>query len=154
MYRLNALTIELPPLRERGEDLDLLIDYFFETISGEMELEDVRLSPEARHRLRNHRWEGNVRELKNTIRSSLATAGNRILSSKDLSLEEESETKTPGYPEESLPDKVLQFEVSVINRTIEECGGNKSRAAEQLGITRQTLFNKLKKFEKKNFDQS
>ena len=142
-YRLNVFPIVLPPLRERQEDALLLADQFLEALNVS-EGTAKRLSADARERIRAYPWPGNVRELKNELQRAF------IMSEEVI----EIDGVTPGPPPTSAPPSGAQqpsdvggslddAERQLILATLERCGGDKKRAAEILGISLKTLYNRL-----------
>ncbi|MCL1552296.1 sigma-54-dependent transcriptional regulator [Xanthomonas nasturtii] len=141
-YRLNVVPIELPPLRERGQDIVLLAHYFLRGGHGSARA----LSPAAQARLLAHPWPGNVRELRNVMqRSQLLVRGHRI-EAEDLD-EALGETATqhfaPVPSDVSLPEAVARLEKQMIQAALAHSGGNRAEAARRLGIHRQLLYRKL-----------
>ncbi len=145
-YRLNVVTLHVPPLRERREDIPLLAQRFLETFSERNRKTIKGFTPQAMDRLLKYPWPGNVRELMNMVERAVVLSRSEYLDEADLSpaLREPVPEKTP--PEElgSLP--LEDVERATILRTLEQAGGNKSEAARRLGITRRTLHQKLKKY--------
>ncbi|MBM2824898.1 MAG: two component, sigma54 specific, transcriptional regulator, Fis family [Dehalococcoidales bacterium] len=139
-YRLNVVTVELPPLRERKEDIPLLAQYFLKKFAAENKKEITGFSPEATQFLLQYEWPGNVRELENAIERAVILARNSSIQGTDL-------------PQENLllaPSVLLARTLSEVERKhitniINEAGGNYSQAAKILGISRATLYNKLRK---------
>jgi transcriptional regulator with PAS, ATPase and Fis domain len=151
--RLNVVTITLPPLRERMEDIPLLANYFLQKSTEENHKNISYISPEALEMLMQYSWPGNVRELENTIERAVIFSIHPIILPEDLpqkflqSLserkEERVERKPPILPEKLLPLKAI--EKSYVLRVLEETKGNKKKAAEILGIDRTTLYRILEK---------
>ncbi|HUI44259.1 MAG TPA: sigma-54 dependent transcriptional regulator [Terriglobia bacterium] len=137
-YRLNVFQIELPPLRERREDVPLLADHFMRKFAPAMNKRIVRVSPQAMDLLQRYDWPGNVRELENAVERALVVAREPELREEDFTLK----LPAPGHEARTLEDA----ERLHILRVLEECGGNQSRAAAILDIDRVTLHNKLKKY--------
>ena len=138
-YRLNVFRIELPPLRERREDIPALVDHFVRKFSLAMNKHIIRVAPAAMNQLQQLQWMGNVRELENAVERAMVVAQEPELREQDFIL------KTP--PTFSIVDKSLdQVERAHILRVLEECGNNQSHAAEILGIDRVTLHHKLKRY--------
>jgi len=137
-YRLNVFQIELPPLRERKEDIPLLVDHFCRKFSLSMNKRIVRVSPKAMERLQGYDWPGNVRELENAVERAMVVAQEPEVGEQDFTLK----LALPSNGARTLEDA----ERLHILRVIEECGGNQTRAAEILDIDRVTLHNKLKKY--------
>ena len=148
-YRLNVIRIDVPPLRERKEDIPLLVDHFIREYSRR-EKKNVRgISAEALNVLMNHDFKGNVRELENAIERAVIFAEGEVITRADLPvfLEIKSESELAGAGAESskpLPDRVRDLEIREIRRALEKSGGVKSRAARMLGITERMLSYKMK----------
>lgn len=136
-YRIFVVPIFLPPLRDRPDDIPLLAAAFLDQSSpGELR---PRLTPQALMRLRQHRWSGNVRELKNTIERSLLISGKPLLDADDLH-----------FLPTSLADSdvaLIVAEKTTIQRALERRSGNQTQAARDLGVARTTLIAKLKRFD-------
>ena len=142
-YRLNVFRIELPALRERREDIPLLADHFIRKFSKEMNKRIVRIAPSAMFLLQQHNWPGNIRELENAIERAMVVAQETELRENDFMLKAKGAgATTNGFESRTLDD----IEKTHILRTLEECGGNQTRAAEVLDIDRVTLHHKLKKY--------
>ncbi len=154
-YRLKVVTITIPPLRERPEDIPLLAHRFFETFKAENNRPELTLAPEAIEALGWARWEGNVRELRNLIESLvvLATPGTTVIGLNDLP--ENYRARPPVAPSggplvspvAAGPARSMEeIEKEAILRTLQETGGNRTRAAEILGIGLRTLQRKLREY--------
>jgi two-component system response regulator AtoC len=144
-YRLNVIPIEVPPLRERRDDIPLLIRHFIKRFSIRME-RDVTISKEAEDVLLRYKWDGNVRELENVIERAITITEDDIIGLDDLPSEvfnnkEGHVDKTSIYPEELTLSEVERLHIENVLRAT---GGNKSRAARRLGIDYSTLLRKLK----------
>lgn len=165
-YRLNVLPLELPPLRERTEDIPLLVDFFIQKANSEFNSEISQCSDKAMDILVNHRWPGNIRELENTIqRACLLSQGNTLRASDFPQLEPTDDQNTNGdCALESLIENKLraslaqrdiveindlyemvlhQMERPLIQIILDKTRGNQLRAAEVLGINRNTLRKKI-----------
>jgi len=137
-YRLNVFRIEVPPLRQRMDDVPLLADHFVRKFSEAMSKRVERVSAEAIRLLRSYSWPGNVRELENAIERAMVVGSGPELQASDFSL------KLTG--ESASGRSLSEVEREHILRVLEEAGGNKTRAAGILGIDRVTLHNKLKRY--------
>ncbi|MCC8691763.1 sigma-54-dependent transcriptional regulator [Xanthomonas campestris] len=147
-YRLNVVPIELPPLRERGDDILLLATHFLQSAGGAARA----LSPDAQRRVLDYLWPGNVRELRNVMqRCALLVRGHTIAAG---DLDEELGEPLPGDLQppqpadaptgtQSLPEAVAQLEKRMIQAALTQAQGNRAEAARQLGIHRQLLYRKL-----------
>jgi DNA-binding NtrC family response regulator len=147
-YRLNVFTIALPPLRDRKEDLPLLVQTFVE----EFNLRDTKavkaVDPEAMRRLEAYGWPGNVRELRNVIERAVILAKGDFIEAKHLpplAADRRSSPSSGGSGDVMLTPgmTVDEAEQKLIVATLDAAGGNKTRAAEMLGISLKTLHNKL-----------
>jgi two-component system response regulator AtoC len=149
LYRLRILEITVPPLRERKEDIPILLNYFLKRYSDRLNAPVERVSSKTMELLMAYPWPGNVRELENVIEGALALCeeGERILSEKHLPPWMGAEDKEKGAWKGSLIDTVESLEQELIIQALRECGGNQTRAAEKLGITRRMLQYKMKKYE-------
>ena len=140
-YRLNVVHIEVPPLRERKEDIELLTINFLDEFNKEDGRKIEGISPQARRALLNYDWPGNIRELKNCIESSVVLAKGNIIQLEDLPpqvTQKEGEAKSSITI--NLPTTMEEAEKKIILSTIEYCAGNKSRASELLDIGRKKVF--------------
>jgi two-component system response regulator HydG len=140
-YRLNVFRIELPPLRERKDDIPLLVNHFVTRFSEQMNKRITRVAPSSMYLLQQHPWPGNVRELENAVERAMVVAQEPELRDQDFILKARN-GGNPGPEAKTLEDA----EKAHILRVLEECGGNQTRAAEVLDIDRVTLHNKLKKY--------
>ncbi len=140
-YRINVVTIHMPPLRERGEDILLLVHHFAKKFAAEMGKTPPRFRDEALRNLRHYDWPGNVRELENIIQRLIVMTDGDSIDVTDLpDLCRFSALGKPGFTR-----TLAEMETEYINNVLASTGGNKTRAAEILGIDRKTLREKLKK---------
>ncbi len=140
-YRLNVFRIELPPLRDRRDDIPLLVNHFVHKFALQMNKRINRVAPAAMYMVQQYDWPGNVRELENAVERAMVVAQEPELREQDFIL------KPKAAPEENGGAKTLEdIERAHILRVLEECGGNQTHAAEVLDIDRVTLHNKLKKY--------
>lgn len=137
-YRLNVFRIELPPLRERIEDIPLLVNHFVRKFALAMNKHIARVSPEAMDQLQQQPWMGNVRELENAVERAMVVAQEPEIRTQDFIFKPQA-APTGG---KSLDE----IERVHILRILDECNGNQSRAADVLGIDRVTLHHKLKRY--------
>jgi two-component system response regulator GlrR len=143
-YRIHVNPLELPPLRERKEDIPLLVDHFLRKYGRQMNKDVKRLAPRAMQRLMLHDWPGNVRELENTIEYAMA------MTRDDVITEEGVLPAKAGLAEE--PPKTLReakdaFEKEYLINVLKVTSGNVSSAAELAGKYRADFYNLLKKYE-------
>ena len=154
-YRLNTIELHLPPLRDRGEDIVLLAEYFLKIYSGKYSVGDVRLGASAKQKLLKHTWPGNVRELQHCIERAIVLGDKMELAAEDIRLEDSvvaSGTSASNSATGSASGSVnidslnLQtLEREAIKRAISLSNGNLTQAAELLGITRFALYRKIDK---------
>jgi two-component system response regulator PilR (NtrC family) len=146
-YRLNVVSIYLPELRARREDIPLLIDHFLKRYAEENGQEPRYFSNEAMRLMMSYDWPGNVRELQNAVEHALAIGIDATLTITDLPLHISGMMSNSGIPEPIGEGRTLdEVERRHILRILEETGGNHLRAAEILGIHRRTLYRKLEKY--------
>jgi two-component system response regulator HydG len=146
-YRLNVISVHLPPLRQRRDDIPVLAEYFLNRIAGQRSEPQKRLTPEALELLIEYNWPGNVRELENALeRSVILTTNDEI--GPDLLPERVTQRKAePLVSTRTPPNPTLEaVERAYIMWVLQSEGGNKSRAAEVLGIDPSTLYRKLSRY--------
>ncbi len=150
-FRLNVVSMTLPPLRDRGDDILRLAEHFLDQFCQQIGRRVPTLSREARQALMEHPWPGNIRELRNTIeRVCYLTAGDTILAD-DLTLTDPASGRREGSGRAEPRDDVTvlteatrQFQIAHIDRAIEACQGNMTDAAERLGLHRSNLYRKMR----------
>jgi Nif-specific regulatory protein len=148
-FRLNVVTLEIPPLRERPEDIMLLADHFLADFCRKARRGVPQFSTPARKRLEAHPWPGNVRELRNLMeRLAYLSTGDRI-EVEDLAFILSPRGASDLTPEvdRTLTDATAEFQVRYIRRAIEQCGGNMSQAAGLLGLHRSNLYRKMRQLD-------
>ncbi len=141
-YRLNTIQIVVPPLRDRGEDIVLLSEYYLKIYSAKYEKPGLRFKSEALDKLLQYKWPGNIRELRHTIEKSVILCENNFISAGDFnfSIKQESDESLKGGI--SLEDA----ERLLITNSLNRYNWNISEAAKELGIGRQTLYRKIEKY--------
>ncbi|RYC52284.1 sigma-54-dependent transcriptional regulator [Flagellimonas olearia] len=140
LYRINTIHIEVPPLREREGDVLVLADFFLKKFAHKYDKPGLRINNVAQEKLMEYPWPGNVRELQHTMERAVILSDGNVLKPTDFLLH--------AKPMQSLDHQPLtlnEMEQQMILRALDQHDGNYSAAAEQLGISRQTLYNKLKK---------
>ncbi len=148
-FRLNVVSLELPPLRDRGEDVLLLADHFLQSFCRNMGRRAPKFSPAARKRLLTHNWPGNVRELRNlTERLAYLTTGDTV-EVDDLVLIDSGASDAERLAElhGSLADATREFQQHYIRKMIDASRGNMSGAAKRLGLHRSNLYRKMRQLE-------
>jgi len=143
-YRLNVIPVTLPPLRERKEDIPILVDHFLDRLEAELKRR-VQVSPEAMAALLAHDWPGNVRELRNVLERGAVVAQGDVIKSADLGLAPAPAKAASANPP-GEPPTLEDVERRHISEVLAHTAGNVSQAARLLGIDRVTLYNKIKKF--------
>ncbi|OFX27135.1 MAG: sigma-54-dependent Fis family transcriptional regulator [Bacteroidetes bacterium GWA2_31_9] len=141
LYRINTISIELPPLRERGNDIALLAEYYLDKYAKKYDKNGLKISPIAIQKLLKYKWPGNVRELQHSIEKAVILADSNILSEDSFSL-----NKNNNIQNHLQNQTIEEVEKDMIIASINKEAGNMSIVAKNLGITRQTLYNKLKKY--------
>ena len=140
-YRINTMHISLPALRERSEDVMPLAERFLAMYAEKYRRGVTAISEEAAAMLKSHAWSGNIRELQNTIEKAVILSEGTSLKAEDLSLEKKSTVKSS--PRQTLDEA----EAQTIRDTMARCNGNLTLVAKELGISRPTLYSKLKKYD-------
>ncbi len=138
-YRLNTITITLPPLRERKEDIPFLCQHFLEDCRSRMGKVIKGISPEAMQRLMDHDWPGNVRELRSLVERAFILTQDNIIKLKELPF------SIQNTPEKAI-STLAEHEKQIILKALEDSSWNKNEAARRLGISRATLYNKIKRY--------
>jgi transcriptional regulator with PAS, ATPase and Fis domain len=145
-YRLSVLNIQLPPLRDRGEDKELLARFFFNKFAGDHKGQLKGFTQEAIDAINRHTWPGNVREMINRVRRGMIMSDNHMITPQDLNLES-SLLPPPISPEDlkTLEEARAEAERVVIEHTLSQCKNNVSKAAKVLDVSRVTLYRMMEK---------
>ncbi len=151
-YRLNVIPVTIPPLRERREDIPLLVEHFLTQFRVEMHKPLEGVSTEALEILMAHDWPGNVRELRNVLERGAVLAHGPILT--PLELELATPAPPGGTPTTETPDSLREVERRHIEATLKQYHWNITRSAKALGIDRVTLYNKIKRYQIREDDSS
>ena len=149
-YRLSVFTIHLPPLRERGDDLPLLVQHYLRRFSRELGREVREVAPEAMERLRGYSWPGNIRELQSVLKQALLQASGTVLLPDFLPADLFRETRR-ARPARHGPSfrpgmTLAELEREAIQQCLIQTGGNRQRTAELLGISTRTLLRKIREY--------
>lgn len=148
-YRLNVVAVQLPSLRQRKEDIPILVDHFIKRYTAESEKEVIGISREALDQLMKYSFPGNIRELENVIQRAVVLARDNMITTADLPLLTEmkdSEKKFDPYNlDDSYETKMKEFELAMINEALKRTNGNKSAAARILGISERHLRSRLER---------
>jgi two-component system response regulator AtoC len=152
-YRLNVINIHMPPLRERKEDVSPLVEHFLAKHRYSASAQPASISEEALKRLMEYDWPGNVRELETVVERAVVLSRGQVITSRELPFgDHESEHEGEDGGEEISTEKsffkksVAQFEKDLIMKALRDAGGNRSKAAEMLGIYRRLLYAKIKEY--------
>jgi transcriptional regulator with PAS, ATPase and Fis domain len=140
LYRINTIMIEVPPLRDRVDDIPILANYFLRVNCERYGKDLLKINTHALEKLANHNWPGNVRELQHSIEKAVIMSDSPVLKPSDFVF-----TSSPGriaYDELTLEEMEKKMIIDSLKRHFD----NISIVSEKLGITRQTLYNKMKKF--------
>src|SRR5229473_3279315 len=140
-YRLQVFDIRLAPLRERKSDIVLLSDAFLQELAKSFGRPPAGLTREAREALLTHDWPGNVRELRNALERAAILCEGGLISAQHLSL------YTPPRPVQAATTDLNAVERETVETVMRQCGGNKSKAAKRLGLSRTQLYGRLRKYD-------
>jgi len=143
LYRINTVEIQIPPLRERTEDVPLLVDHFLKLYSKKYHKDVKRVSPATLKKLEKYHWPGNVRELQHAIERAIIMSEDQVLQPTDFLLTTaEAESDGMVFDDYNLED----IEKTIIRKVISKYGGNISHAAKELGLSRTSLYRRLEKY--------
>ena len=144
LYRINTVEIELPPLRERPEDIPELADFFLNEYQKKYGKTGLKISSKVLDMMQDLPWNGNIRELQHMIEKAVILADGSIIEAEDIRISDTSAKSTmdqdPGY-------NIFENEKVLIKRALEQFNYNMSQTAKELGINRSTLYDKIKKYE-------
>jgi transcriptional regulator with PAS, ATPase and Fis domain len=140
LYRINTIQIELPPLRGRGNDIVILAEFFLKKYAYKYNKPNLKINQQAHEQLLNYSWPGNIRELQHTIEKAVILSESSVLKPDDLYLRH-----TGLVAGNNSFNTLEEMEKQMIQQALEKNNGNFTAAADQLGITRQTLYNRFKK---------
>ena len=143
LYRINTIELRLPPLRERGDDLFLLADFFMQRYARKYHKEIKGIGREARRQLQQYRWPGNVRELEHAVERAVILTSGPMLAARDFHLQSRL-TREPLDEKERY--NLERIERESIDEVLRLCNGNITLAAEMLGITRTSLYRRIEKY--------
>jgi DNA-binding NtrC family response regulator len=146
-YRLNVIPINLPPLRDRPDDIPMLVDHFLKDIAANKGTPPRRISPEVMRRFQSYRWPGNVRELRNVLEQMMVLAEGEVLTERDLPEQIAESAQASANPSE-IPTGLTMDELEklAITKALDQCGNNRTHAANRLGISVRTLQRKLQQY--------
>ncbi|MCD4742662.1 MAG: sigma-54 dependent transcriptional regulator [Desulfobacteraceae bacterium] len=142
LYRLNTIIINLPPLRERGDDILLIADFFLKRYIKKYNKSEMKLSSSGIKTLLKHSWPGNVRELKHTIEKAVILAESDILKTEDFRIEKKSSNEW----DTGSSNKLADVEKFIVRKVLDKHHGNLTKTANELNISRTTLYLKIEKY--------
>jgi two-component system, NtrC family, response regulator AtoC len=151
-YRLNVIHVKMPPLRDRKEDIPALVEHFLAKHRYSATAQPAAISEEALRRLMEYEWPGNVRELENVIERAVTLARGEVITSRELPFGDHEDGHEDGEGDDMPTEKsffkksVAQFEKDLIMKALRDAAGNRSKAAEMLGIYRRLLYAKIKEY--------
>ena len=140
LYRINTIHIEVPPLRERGNDILILAGFFLKQYASKYEKHGLKMNQKAQEKLLNYSWPGNIRELRHTMEKAVILNESAVLTPEDFFLKSKV---TPPLANDLMT--LEEMEKRMILSSLERTVGNLTKSAEELGITRQTIYNKVRK---------
>ena len=143
-YRINVISLRVPPLRERKEDIPLLADYFLKRVARETNRQVDSISSQAMNVLEDHDWPGNIRELENVVERAVVTSRKRVVTPEAFAYLNPQAACAP--TNDSLPKSLQQAEILHIRRILDEEDWNITRAAKTLEVDRSTLHKKIRKY--------
>jgi DNA-binding NtrC family response regulator len=143
LYRINTIHIKVPPLRDRGEDILILTEFYLKRFANKYDKHGLRINQSALEKLMEYHWPGNIRELLHAIERAVILTDGNVLKPTDFILNEKTALSSG-----SGPETLEEMEMLMIKKALSQNNGNYSAAAEQLGVSRQTLYNKIKKVKK------
>lgn len=144
LYRINTVEVHVPSLKERLEDIPLLIDHFLDLYSKKYKLPLKRISEDTLARLKKHDWPGNIRELQHSVERAVIMSDSHILQPHDFFLSGSADEKNDSLDLDNL--NLEEAEKMLVRKVIDKHGGNISKAAKELGLTRASLYRRIEKY--------
>lgn len=143
LYRINTVEIALPSLRERLEDIEPLVEYYLNSYCKKYKISKKRITSGTLKRLQKHDWPGNIRELQHAVERAVILSESNILQPQDFFMEENSGNKNDDFSPDNM--NLEEVEKVLVRKVIDKHGGNISRAAKELGLTRASLYRRIEK---------
>jgi DNA-binding NtrC family response regulator len=141
-YRINTIVLEVPPLRDRGDDIVLLAKHFLKEYANKYEKYNLKFSNKSLDKLLKYNWPGNVRELRHTIEKAVILCDSDILKPEDFIL-----SQTAQLPSDQMKSLTLsEIEKNALQTALDRNSGSVLKASKELGIARQTMYNKMQKY--------
>lgn len=144
LYRINTVEIMLPPLRERIEDIEPLLEFFLDIYCKKYNIQKKRISAGTIKRLQMHDWPGNIRELQHAVERAVILSESNILEPHDFFMDDSSNSKNESFAPDNM--NLNEVEKLLIRKVVDKHGGNISRAAKELGLTRASLYRRIEKY--------
>mgnify|MGYP006278290645 FL=1 len=144
LYRINTVEVHIPALRERTEDIEPLVNHFLEIYCKKYKMPQKRLSPNTLKRLEKHTWPGNIRELQHAVERAVIMSEGNVLEPQDFFLSKQEEEGSEEITTSRM--NLEETEKMLIRKVIDKHGGNISRAAKELGLTRASLYRRIEKY--------
>lgn len=141
-YRINTIVIEIPPLRDRGDDIVLLAEYFLKEYAGKYEKYNLKFSSKTLDKLMKYNWPGNVRELRHTIEKAVILCDSDILMPEDFIISHSAQQQSSGQK----PPTFAEIEKQALQIALDNNNGSVQKASQELEIARQTMYNKMQKY--------
>ena len=152
-YRLHVINIEIPPLRDRRKDIELLANHFLKRFSSEFHRPNCRFAPDAIEKMMNYGWPGNIRELQNIVQRTILIANSELIRAGDIPVSIERKAQTLDWIKHlPIGAKMRDVETHFIIETLKNHHGNRTHAAKTLGISLRTLRNKINEFTALGFE--
>lgn len=142
LYRINTIQVEVPPLRERGEDIAVLAEFFLRKYAQKYDKNSLGFSDATIEKLMRYSWPGNVRELQHTIEKAVILTDNSVLMADEFLFQQYHKLNN-----DFTATSLVEMEKRMIASALDRHAGNMSSVAKELGVTRPTLYNKLKKYD-------
>ena len=144
LYRINTVEITLPPLRERLEDIEPLVEYFLNIYCKKYNIQKKRINAGTLKRLQKHSWPGNIRELQHAVERAVILSESNILEPQDFFMNDAGNKKDDSFTPDNM--NLNEVEKMLIRKVVDKHGGNISRAAKELGLTRASLYRRIEKY--------
>lgn len=145
LYRINTVEIQLPALRDRSDDIPLLVDHFLEQYAKKYQKDGLRLAPSALPRLKAYNWPGNIRELRHAVERAIILADGQQLTADDFILQAPPTNRSNGGEPHTV--NLEELERWAVQKSLTRNAGNISKAAEELGLTRAALYRRMAKYD-------
>jgi len=143
LYRINTVEIALPPLRDRQEDIEPLVEYYLDVYCKKYKIAKKRVTSGTFNRLKKHNWPGNIRELQHAVERAVILSETNVLEPQDFFMEESGGRKNNDFSPDNM--NLEEVEKILVRKVIDKHGGNISRAAKELGLTRASLYRRIEK---------